>query len=137
MKKSIVLALASAMLSTFSFAHDAPTSSDGCHNDKADKGFHCHDDKRKKKMASEKVTVKVGGVVGDFANATTKNKAFVSKAQMHLNNLGYKAGLVTGDINPKMMMAIKLFQKNNKLKESGRLTPELYQKLEDMVKLRY
>jgi hypothetical protein len=137
MKKLIVLALASVMVSTFSFGHDAPTSNDGCHNDKANKGFHCHDEKRKSNQDAKNIKVKEGLVAGDFDDATTNNKAFVAKAQMHLNNLGYKSGLVTGDINPKTTMAIKLFEKNNKLAEIGMLTPDIYKKLETAVNERY
>lgn len=67
----------------------------------------------------------------DFESATVENKAYVSKVQIYLNMLGYKAGLVSGEVTEKTQLAIKAFQKDRNSPEDGEINSQLYQRLKE------
>jgi hypothetical protein len=56
----------------------------------------------------------------------------ISGVQARLRNLGYAPGAINGDLNERTMLAIRLFQEDNKLEVTGAVDDALLAKLEEL-----
>lgn len=70
-----------------------------------------------------------GSVAGENAGASGKNGSNVKTVQEVLADLGYAPGPVDGAVGEATTRAIKAFQRDRKIAETGRITPELLREL--------
>lgn len=63
-----------------------------------------------------------------------KRNSYVETLQNCLNAAGYETGRADGKFGKGTEAAVKKFQKDNKLKETGRVDPETARKLDEKVK---
>jgi len=70
-----------------------------------------------------------GSVEGDTAGAKAKEGFNVKAVQQVLADLGYAPGPVDGALGDATMRAISGFQRDRKIAETGRVTPELLREL--------
>ena len=68
-------------------------------------------------------TLLIGGLKSGFS---------VEGIQARLNNLGYEAGLVDGNAGDATAAAIRRFEKDNQLKETGEVGEDLWNKLREV-----
>ena len=68
-------------------------------------------------------TLLIGGLKSGFS---------VEGIQARLNNLGYEAGMVDGDTGEATVAAIKRFQKDNGIRETGEVSEDLWNKLREV-----
>jgi hypothetical protein len=63
--------------------------------------------------------------IADEADRRGKTHGMVAKAQTLLNKLGYKLGRADGVPGPKTVRAVRRFQKSQKIRVDGKITPAL------------
>jgi peptidoglycan hydrolase-like protein with peptidoglycan-binding domain len=70
-----------------------------------------------------------GSVAGDPVSGKAKNGLSVKAVQQVLADLGYAPGPVDGALGDTTTRAISAFQRDRKMAETGRITPELMREL--------
>jgi peptidoglycan hydrolase-like protein with peptidoglycan-binding domain len=70
-----------------------------------------------------------GSVVDDTKAKPTDQTSGVKAVQQELADLGYAPGAIDGDLGAATTRAIKSFQKDRKLAQTGRITPDLLAEL--------
>lgn len=78
------------------------------------------------------LTLNIGQVNRTLLIGGLKSGLTVEGIQARLNNLGYEAGMVDGDAGRATAAAIRRFQKDNGLQETGEVTEELCKKLREV-----
>jgi hypothetical protein len=78
------------------------------------------------------VTLVVGKLKRTLLIGGLKSGLSVEGMQARLNNLGYEAGMVDGNAGQATTAAIRRFQKDNGLQETGEVTEELCKKLREV-----
>ena len=71
-----------------------------------------------------------GSVTGKISHATTGKAPSVKAIQRVLADLGYSPGPVDGEMGDATVRAISAFQRERKIAETGKITPELLSELE-------
>ena len=74
-----------------------------------------------------------GSVEGDTADAKAKEGLNVKAVQQVLADLGYAPGPVDGALGDATARAISAFQRDRKIAETGRITPELLRELKRVI----
>jgi N-acetylmuramoyl-L-alanine amidase len=78
------------------------------------------------------VSLAIGQVRRTLAIGQLKSGFSVEGIQARLNNLGYEAGLVDGNMGLATSAAIRRFQKDNGLNETGEVAEALWNKLQEV-----
>jgi len=78
------------------------------------------------------VSLAIGQVKRTLAIGQLKSGFSVEGIQARLNNLGYEAGLVDGNMGLATSAAIRRFQKDNGLNETSEVTEALWNKLREV-----
>jgi hypothetical protein len=78
------------------------------------------------------VSIVMGQIKRTIAIGQLKPGFSAEGIQARLNNLGYEAGLVDGNMGLATSAAIRRFQKDNGLKETGEVNEELWNKLREV-----
>ena len=78
------------------------------------------------------VSIAIGKVKRTLAIGQLKSGFSVEGIQARLNNLGYEAGLVDGNMGLATSAAIRRFQKDNGLDETGEVGEALWSKLREV-----
>jgi peptidoglycan hydrolase-like protein with peptidoglycan-binding domain len=74
----------------------------------------------------------MGQVKRTLAIGRLKSGFSAEGIQARLNNLGYEAGLVDGNAGDATAAAIRRFEKDNQLRETGEVSEALWNKLREV-----
>ncbi len=130
--KALLLCL--LLIPSLVFAHGGRTDKFGCHNDRKNGGYHCHNGGSTPKPQSIRTfnnttrttSAKPQSLTIQPANSQVRDaniaayKDLVLKIQSALNQLGYSAGEPDGVLGKQTVKAIKHFQVDNDMAVDGK-----------------
>lgn len=114
------------------FAHGGRTDKYGCHNDRKNGGYHCHNSGttsqslRTTTNSTNTNSAKPQALTAQQTNSQVRDanlaayKDLVLKIQSALNQLGYSAGTPDGVLGKQTIKAIKHFQVDSDLAVDGK-----------------
>jgi len=131
-KKALLFCL--LLIPSFVFAHSGGTNKYGCHNDRKNGGYHCHNSGsvpkpqsiRTSDNATRTTSAKPQSLTTQPASSQVREanlaayKDLVLKIQSALNKLGYAAGEPDGDLGKQTVKAIKHFQVDSDMAVDGK-----------------
>lgn len=142
MWKRVVLAAALVLIFTEqSLAHGGGLDASGCHNDRKRGGYHCHraasplytppkyTPPKRRKVSPTLPLIQTPDVPAP-ATGQTKIQKTIRAVQEGLLTLGYFDGPITGTMGPKTKKAIRDFETAFSLPVTGRITPDLLNRLD-------
>ena len=132
-----MLLICLALLPSLTFAHSGGKDKYGCHHDRKNGGYHCHNGGSGYQGQSAQTSI--NAVNADPAkpqalttpstnshakakNAAVADSDLVFKIQSTLNQLGYAAGQPDGVLGKQTVKAIKHFQVDNDLVVDGKVS---------------
>lgn len=130
--KALLLCL--LLIPSLVFAHGGRTDKFGCHNDRKNGGYHCHNggsvpktqSVRTSDNATRTTSVKPQSLTAQPTNSQVREaniaayKDLVLKTQTELNRLGYSAGNPDGVLGKQTIKAIQHFQVDNEMAVDGK-----------------
>jgi hypothetical protein len=123
-KKALLLCL--LLIPSLVFAHGGRTDKSGCHNDRKNGGYHCHNggtpsqSPRASTNSAKPQSLKTQPASSQVREANIASyKDLVLKIQSALNQRGYSAGEPDGVLGEQTVKAIKHFQVDNEMTVNG------------------
>lgn len=131
-KKTLLLCL--LLIPSLVFAHGGRTDKYGCHNDRKNGGYHCHNsgtvpqsqNLRTPNNSTNTNSAKPQSLTTQPASSAVRDanhaeyKKLVSEIQTALNKLGYNAGNPDGVLGKQTIKAIQHFQVDNEMVVDGK-----------------
>lgn len=118
MKRFLVTIVFITLLTTVMFGHSGRTDSNGGHTNRETGEYHYHNSGKTKKPTPKPA-------------ARPETKIYFIQSSLML--LGYNPGPINGVMTTKTENAIKEFQHNNSLLETGKLNKETMDKIKELL----
>ena len=128
-----VIALFSVSASSLAIAHSGGLNEDGCHNNRKLEVYHCH---QGSKSGSSSASGQSNSAAKKKRTKTVPKEGSspqVKQVERLLKKFGYAPGRIDGVEDASLTKAIKKFQKEHKLKVTGKVSNRLITSIEKRI----